>query len=348
MITTKKGTATEFLFPFLCICAVCGLNNKFADRIRSPIFRNLLKYSYSAFFVGGYCILLYIGYYGIDDNFDALLRIELVLKVFIGNITGVILVLCSFVNQRKFMNIIHSMEVREKDLIKYVRNPRNWQINLFMYGQVLLLFLMEGYSFLFTFFKYCNRKDESVGCVGEWLAMHLCPSISHVHSIMFSTLTLIIKRQFTFMNNLLLNAYSEKERTGARMRGMVNLHFTSKRLLLLKKMHSDLMSDSKQINYIFSVSILFKFLDSFLLIFCCIHAFITGFNAPQLLKPYVTESNLLPISNALVAVIELLSIILICQSASAETYQTAVVLHKLYASYKRQKGLIKTVSAHLL
>lgn len=349
MIATEQGTSsTGFLSHFLCICAVCGLNNKFTDRIRSPIFRNLFKYTYTAFFVGGYCILLYIGYYGIGDNYDALLRIGIILKVFIGNITGVIMVLFSFVNQQKFVNIIHSMEVREKDFLKYVRNTKNWQINLFMYGQIVVLFLIEGYNLLFTYFKYCKRADKSVVCITKWLATHLCPSISHVHWIIFSTLTLIIKRQFTLMNNLLLNIYSfEKECTNASMRGIFNLQLTSKRLLLLKKLHWDLMSDSKQINYIFSVPILFKFLDSFLLIFCCIHAFLTGFNANHLLKPYVTDSNLLPVSNALVAVIKLLSIILICQSASAETSQTAIVLHKLYAPCKRQKSLIKTVSAHV-
>lgn len=337
MIAKKKDTSlTKFLSPYFRICTVCGLNNIYAGVSHPTTCQKISKYTYSIFFIVVYCALLYIGYCDIGEEFNSLMRVELVLKVFVGNLTGVIMVACGLVNQRKFVATIRSMEIREKELIKHARSSMSTlRIKLFTYGQLLFLFVVQACGSILTYFKHCRHEDNQASCIGSWLAINLCPSISHIHSVMFSTLTLIIKRQFTLMNHLLL------ETGDVETKGMVKMHqTTSRRLLLLKNLHSHLIFNSKQINYIFSIPILFKFLDGFLLIFCCIHSFITGFNAPELLRPYATKSNLLPVSTALVAVTELLSIILTCQSASTETAQTAIVLHKLY---KREKHLIKSV-----
>lgn len=175
------------------------------------------------------------------------------------------------------------------------------------------------------------------------MAFNLYPSLFYIHSIMFSTLSLIIKKHFYIINNILLNVVQSK-RKNLQIPWVIKTRLTHEKLLALKKMHLQLTRDSALIINIFSVPTLFKFIDGFLLIFCCLHTAITGLKvniAP--LKSTAAKVSMLSMNTALVPITELLSVILICQIISAESIQTAVVLHKLYPTHKRQRDLIEVV-----
>lgn len=329
---------TEVLSPVLYISSMYGLNNT----RRKTVFSYILRFIYSVLFIIGYTILPYIVYYNVGNGYDSLMGIELIIKILVSSLSGVTMIVSSFLHQRQFVNLISTLKIREEELITYIKKPCSRGVKIFMYSQFLLLFFLQGHNFFYIYFKYCKNEDKlMVSCIGGWLTFNLYPLLSFVHSIMFSTIILIIRRQFFIINNILLNIYLQSK--GLKVKWMTKIDFNSDKLLSLKKIHSHLTRDSKQIIHIFSVTTLFKFLDGFLLVFCYIHFSITQYQIS--LKSYITESGMLSLNTALVPITELLSVIIICQRTSTESAHTAVVLHKLYGVYyKRQKCLVKIVS----
>lgn len=327
MASAKKS---DLLSPILCIAIIFGLSNKTTKRL--TIFFNVLRCTYNVLFVviSGYTIL--VVYSNIKNGYDPLMGIELVIKIVVSNLTGVAMAVSGFLNQRKFMHVITLMKTREEELLKYTKSVSCRNIKLFMCSQFVLLFLLQGHNLLITYFRFCKNVDDLMAsCIGSWLAFNLFPLLSFVHSIMFSTIILIIKRHFFIINNTLLQSKLKCTECA--------------NLQLLKKMHSHLIRDSKEIMKIFSIPTLFKFLDGVLMVFCCTHLFITEFKTTSVpLRAYAAEASMMSLNAALVPIAELLTVILVCQKTSAESLHMGVVLHKLYAVCKRQGGLVKIVS----
>lgn len=350
MINVKNSELSQLFSLILSISTIYGLNNETTKCACSTISLHIIKYTKYVFSISGYGLLLYLIYCNIENGYDTLMGVELVIKIVVSNLTGIIMAVCSFIYQQRFIDVISLMKVREEKLEEYMKNSTSSKsIKLFVYSQFILLIILQVHNFLVTYFKFCKREDRFVACIGGWLAFNLYPSISYVHSIMFSTTILIIKRHIFLINQILLNTYLQnKRRINAEIKLLANSNFKSHKLLLLKKIHSNLTSDSKQIMHIFAIPTLIKFLDGFLFVFCCIHFFITDRKmASAQLKPYAVQASMLSLNAAIVPITELLSVILICQKTSTESLQTTVVLHKLYATYRRQKNLIKVVSSTL-
>lgn len=332
MIAVKKS---ELLSPILCIATIYGLSNKTTKRVRATIPLYILRCSYNVLFIviSGYTVLFIL------YRNDPLMGFELVIKIVVSNLTGITITVSGFLNQQQFMKVVSLMKSREEELLKYTKDSCNKNIKLFMFSQFALLLLLQGHNLLITYFKFCKNEDKIMAsCIGSWLVFNLYPSLSFVHSIMFSTLILIVKSHFLIINNVLLHINNK-----------TTMNIGCEKLQQLKRMHSHLTRDFKAIIHIFSIPTLFKFLDASLLVFCCVHFFITEYKATSVpLRSHISEASMVSLNTALVPIAELLTVILVCQSTSGASGQMAVVLHKLYGSCKRQRKQIKIVSLLLL
>lgn len=332
----QTGSLISILSPVLYVCIACGLYNKFAENSQSSIFCKISKHAYNILFIGLHLGLFYVAYKDAEIHHSVFIKIELILKVFTSKLMGVIMVVYGYMGQRTLMKTLQMMETKDNELSKYSRNQEKRRIKQLVYAVLLLQLVLLVYRVVMSYLTICKHKHEMLACMEAYFIFEYYTSISHVHSIMFNAVTLIVRQQFRFINDALLNAYSESKPNRANIKIIVRLQIASERLLTLKKMHSHLIRDSEQINRIFSVPLLFKFIDRCFLIFYCIHA---------LLQLKIARIYALPVGTLLFPVCELLSIVLTCQSASTESLRTGAILHKLRVPCRRQKHLMKIVCA---
>lgn len=119
---------------------------------------------------------------------------------------------------------------------------------------------------------YCNKYydvEHYTVYISMWLIYFTPAKITFIHMIEFCTLLLILKQQLRVLNNALKAIRKNAKQTTDVDRLVV--------IKQIKKLHSDITQICREINNIFSIPLLMKFLSEFIMIFTTIHYFIAGY-----------------------------------------------------------------------
>lgn len=333
------------LASVLHVCMIFGLYNKLAEDAQST-FQRILKYSYNIFFM---VVCFSITYGGIRHNLsdfycysDGSLKTEMTIKMLTGGLCGMAAVISTFVSQTEFLTIIRSIEARDVQLLKLGEKPNTQAAKTYFFGQITFLMLlwtycfsiffeMESYAALDQIFSAYRNDTSAMDHIYKYTSLSYGSKISQLHSVMFASLMLTLKGHFASLNNVLLKYKHDN---------MKDKH----RLLLLKRMHALILNDLKKLNNIFSIPILFKCLDDFLLIFTCIYSINIGFEKIHSIHEdsFNQKAMLLVITTCLIS-FELVNILFTCEITTAESSKTGVVLHKLFISPKKQRNVQRLV-----
>lgn len=244
-----------------------------------------------------------------------ILNRAIIMKVLLGGLNTISAVFSTSLNKNAFKNITESLKSRD-----LFQSSNYSNIVVIFIGKLAFVILLWIQNFL-LFNSYCTENLTFVICCYKWILFNYCFIISVVHSLMFSSLITVFKHQFACLNKTFL---SENEKT-------------KQNLYEIKKTYTNLINDFKQLENIFSFSLLFKFLYDMFVILCGIY--ISAFE-------YDTASShiMLHLVPILIIIFELLDILLNCKLVCSEYSKTGAVLHKIFNNYEKQKDTQNLVS----
>lgn len=187
----------------------------------------------------------------------------------LGNIFSMIAtILFGCRQQDNLIRAIKQMHEIEKKLNKLSSSLSYKMVTLFIVYQLGLMLILSSIHVALYCYKY--RIDQGYAyAISSWFIYFTPVKISQIHMIEFCTLILILKQQLHVINSILKEIKEDYEKTN-----------DLKRLLILKqikKLHSDITQVCREVNNIFSVPLLMKFLCEFVIIFTTIHYFIAGY-----------------------------------------------------------------------
>lgn len=191
---------------------------------------------------------------------------------------------------------------------------------IFQLGFALLLWITH---FALYCYKYHDVEHYTV-YISMWLVYFTPAKITFIHMIEFCALILILKQQLCVLNNAL-----KMIRENGRQISDVEKLFMMKQI---KKLHSDVTQVCKEVNNIFSIPLLMKFLSEFIMIFTTIHYFIAGYTYKNEIGRKTVVKYYLTMVMGHLPLYEMAVVMVVCESIYNEHKSTGKLLHLVRTS----------------
>lgn len=328
----KSDTVFGCFKPIWVVCLIFGLHC-YEFKPKSRYCRNMLeffqKYLHGiivfalAIFLTYKCLIIDTAHLGSTN----IIRLD----VYFRNIAKMSSMAASSVfgwrKQNKLFQTINKMQEIETKLKKLSSVLSYKSIKIFVIFELVLVFLLGILHFALILYKYDN--EDFIDRIFTWLIHVIAVKVSQLHMIEFCTLILILKQQLIVLNTTLK----------AMRKDDTNIN-DNKRLVTLKqikKLHLDITQTCKEVNNIFSIPLLMKFLCEFVIIFTTIHYFTAGYTYKSdigwrkiILKYYLVVIFAHP------PLYEMVVIMIVCEAIYTEHRSTGKLINLFETSKYRE------------
>lgn len=319
-----KDSLEETIKPLWFFCHIFGLSDTWKFGNSRSVCMRVYGYVYT-FLVFCYAIVLcsltfFIKFvfkksYVIKDIADVLSSSSNSLSMFID-------VILNFIYKKKINDVVYEM-IRIDDCFGKLGYWQSYKsVKMFIFFELLFAVLIWIEFFVQYTLTLC-RVDFAV-CSRKWLFYYMSTKVTHVHTLQFSTLVLLVCRQYSLLT--------------AAFRQTLTTKSPDERLSQLKDIYKNLNGITRKINEAYSFSLAIKFCNEFIVIFNSLYSSIFGYKYwSYYIVPTTLQELMLPIIMLMVPTVKLLTVVVTCELLSSRIKDLIKVCYETRLSRKFKK-----------
>lgn len=256
-----------------------------------------------------------------------------------NNISLLTSVVFSSLHQNRLVKVLNQLQCTERKLKSICKWKPYTTIKLFIFCELLFTFFI--WLSFFIYYVILDCKGSIIKCTKRWFIIYTSTKICQVVLIEFCAYAALLHHNLNLINYTINKLLTKQNQMGRDF-------FHKETLNEISQIYSDIMTCFSDVQSIFAIPLLMKILNQFISIFSSLYFCVYGYiYEDQFVMPATFNAIVIPFISVLIATVELLTIVTVCELLFFEYKTTGKLIYRIRITRNNSK-LLKMVSGEIL